>query len=71
MARDGLTDNQLWIDFSPFLLSLGLTVGCTDFTYKCKDNKCISKVNPECDGTPDCGDGSDEENCGMSQKHHI
>ncbi|KAL3991483.1 enhancer of mRNA-decapping protein 4 [Sarotherodon galilaeus] len=41
----------------------GLTVGCTDFTYKCKDNKCISKVNPECDGTPDCGDGSDEENC--------
>uniref|UniRef100_A0A3Q4G7T7 ST14 transmembrane serine protease matriptase a n=1 Tax=Neolamprologus brichardi TaxID=32507 RepID=A0A3Q4G7T7_NEOBR len=40
-----------------------LTVGCTDFTYKCKDNKCISKVNPECDGTPDCGDGSDEENC--------
>lgn len=41
----------------------GLTVSCTDFTYKCKDNKCISKVNPECDGMTDCGDGSDEENC--------
>uniref|UniRef100_A0A669D0M1 ST14 transmembrane serine protease matriptase a n=1 Tax=Oreochromis niloticus TaxID=8128 RepID=A0A669D0M1_ORENI len=40
-----------------------LTVSCTDFTYKCKDNKCISKVNPECDGMTDCGDGSDEENC--------
>uniref|UniRef100_A0A665V929 Suppressor of tumorigenicity 14 protein homolog n=1 Tax=Echeneis naucrates TaxID=173247 RepID=A0A665V929_ECHNA len=36
---------------------------CTDFTYKCKNNQCISKSNPECDGTPDCEDGSDEENC--------
>lgn len=39
-------------------------VSCTELTYKCKNNKCISKVNPECDGTPDCEDGSDEENCG-------
>lgn len=39
-------------------------VSCTDLTYKCKNNKCISKVNPECDGTPDCEDGSDEESCG-------
>uniref|UniRef100_A0A8C2XJJ4 ST14 transmembrane serine protease matriptase a n=1 Tax=Cyclopterus lumpus TaxID=8103 RepID=A0A8C2XJJ4_CYCLU len=30
---------------------------------KCKNNKCISKVNPECDGTQDCEDGSDEQNC--------
>ncbi|KAK1899919.1 Suppressor of tumorigenicity 14 protein like [Dissostichus eleginoides] len=36
---------------------------CTELTYKCKNNKCISKVNPECDGTADCEDGSDEENC--------
>ncbi|XP_071352984.1 ST14 transmembrane serine protease matriptase a [Trachinotus anak] len=36
---------------------------CTDLTYRCKNNKCISKVNPECDGTRDCDDGSDEENC--------
>uniref|UniRef100_A0A8C6SF11 Suppression of tumorigenicity 14a n=1 Tax=Neogobius melanostomus TaxID=47308 RepID=A0A8C6SF11_9GOBI len=36
---------------------------CTDETYKCKNNKCISKVNPECDGDMDCEDGSDEEDC--------
>ncbi|XP_071768609.2 ST14 transmembrane serine protease matriptase a [Centroberyx gerrardi] len=36
---------------------------CNDLTYKCKNNKCISKVNPECDGTSDCEDGSDEANC--------
>lgn len=41
---------------------------CTDLTYRCKNNKCISKVNPECDGTKDCDDGSDEENCGMFKK---
>ncbi|XP_071372593.1 ST14 transmembrane serine protease matriptase a [Centroberyx affinis] len=38
-------------------------VTCSDVTYKCKNNKCISKVNPECDGTADCEDGSDEANC--------
>ncbi|KAK2846663.1 hypothetical protein Q5P01_009662 [Channa striata] len=38
-------------------------IPCTDLTYKCKNDMCISKVNPECDGTPDCEDGSDEENC--------
>uniref|UniRef100_A0A8C2Z469 ST14 transmembrane serine protease matriptase a n=1 Tax=Cyclopterus lumpus TaxID=8103 RepID=A0A8C2Z469_CYCLU len=36
---------------------------CSDLTYRCKNNKCISKVNPECDGTQDCEDGSDEQNC--------
>ncbi|KAE8295025.1 Suppressor of tumorigenicity 14 protein-like protein [Larimichthys crocea] len=38
-------------------------VSCTDLTYRCKNNKCINKVNPECDGKQDCEDGSDEENC--------
>lgn len=50
-----------------FFLSLGSDISCTDLTYRCKNNKCISKVNPECDGTQDCDDGSDEENCGMLQ----
>ncbi|XP_075956494.1 ST14 transmembrane serine protease matriptase a [Anarhichas minor] len=41
----------------------GTDVSCSDLTYRCKNNECISKVNPECDNTPDCEDGSDEENC--------
>ncbi|XP_007894202.1 suppressor of tumorigenicity 14 protein homolog [Callorhinchus milii] len=40
-----------------------LKVICTDYTYKCKNGKCISKKNPECDGEKDCADGSDEVNC--------
>ncbi|XP_028678300.1 suppressor of tumorigenicity 14 protein homolog [Erpetoichthys calabaricus] len=36
---------------------------CTDFTFKCKNNKCVNCANAECDGKEDCEDGSDEENC--------
>lgn len=39
------------------------SVACTSYTYKCKNNECVSKTNPECDGDDDCSDGSDEENC--------
>uniref|UniRef100_A0A8C7IKF8 ST14 transmembrane serine protease matriptase a n=1 Tax=Oncorhynchus kisutch TaxID=8019 RepID=A0A8C7IKF8_ONCKI len=38
-------------------------VQCSDSTYKCENNKCTNKENPECDGTPDCEDKSDEANC--------
>ncbi|KAJ8402157.1 hypothetical protein AAFF_G00370220 [Aldrovandia affinis] len=38
-------------------------VSCTSYTYKCKNNKCINKLNPECDSEVDCDDGSDEANC--------
>lgn len=37
---------------------------CTEFTFRCKSGRCISKQNPECDGEQDCEDGSDEDNCG-------
>uniref|UniRef100_A0AAY4AAR8 Suppressor of tumorigenicity 14 protein homolog n=1 Tax=Denticeps clupeoides TaxID=299321 RepID=A0AAY4AAR8_9TELE len=36
---------------------------CSEFTYRCKNNVCISKLNPECDGEQDCEDGSDEAEC--------
>jgi len=37
------------------------TVGCGSF--QCSNGKCIAKAR-ECDDKDDCGDNSDEENCG-------
>uniref|UniRef100_A0A9J7XLB8 ST14 transmembrane serine protease matriptase b n=1 Tax=Cyprinus carpio carpio TaxID=630221 RepID=A0A9J7XLB8_CYPCA len=39
------------------------SVHCSALTYKCKNNQCISKLNPMCDGETDCADGSDEAEC--------
>ncbi|KAM9350770.1 suppressor of tumorigenicity 14 protein homolog [Symphorus nematophorus] len=36
---------------------------CSEFTFRCKNRRCISKLNPECDGEQDCEDGSDEADC--------
>lgn len=36
---------------------------CSDFTFRCSNGKCISKLNPDCDGERDCEDGSDEDGC--------
>ncbi|XP_034565140.1 transmembrane protease serine 9 [Notolabrus celidotus] len=31
--------------------------------FQCSASACISKVNPECDGVPDCPNQADERNC--------
>ncbi|CAJ1060622.1 transmembrane protease serine 9 [Xyrichtys novacula] len=31
--------------------------------FQCSASSCISKVNPECDGVPDCPNQADEKNC--------
>uniref|UniRef100_A0A8D3BSP9 Suppressor of tumorigenicity 14 protein-like n=1 Tax=Scophthalmus maximus TaxID=52904 RepID=A0A8D3BSP9_SCOMX len=36
---------------------------CSEFTYRCRNGRCISKLNPQCDGEQDCEDGSDEDDC--------
>lgn len=39
------------------------TGGCGEGHFKCKLGGCVEK-RALCDGTDDCGDGTDEENCG-------
>ena len=39
-------------------------VPCGTFTFQCEDRSCVKKPNPQCDGHPDCKDGSDEQYCG-------
>ncbi|KAK2827236.1 hypothetical protein Q7C36_018162 [Tachysurus vachellii] len=58
---DGHNDCEDGTDESMCTKSIVLT--CSEFTFKCKNNMCISKQNPECDGHIDCEDGSDEEGC--------
>ncbi|XP_041801639.1 suppressor of tumorigenicity 14 protein homolog [Chelmon rostratus] len=36
---------------------------CSEFTFRCRNGRCISKLNPECDGQQDCEDASDEDDC--------
>lgn len=44
---------------------------CSEFTFRCNSGKCISKLNPDCDGEPDCEDGSDEDNCRTLSRAHT
>ncbi|XP_047443765.1 transmembrane protease serine 9 [Mugil cephalus] len=40
-----------------------MTTRCPDNTFTCDNGECVTKLNPECDFTPDCADGSDETRC--------
>lgn len=39
---------------------------CPGNAFSCGNSQCVTKVNPECDDTSDCSDGSDEAHCGQS-----
>ncbi|XP_010826734.1 PREDICTED: LOW QUALITY PROTEIN: transmembrane protease serine 9 [Bison bison bison] len=36
---------------------------CPGNVFSCGNSQCVTKVNPECDDTADCSDGSDEAHC--------
>ncbi|XP_036746745.2 transmembrane protease serine 9 isoform X1 [Manis pentadactyla] len=36
---------------------------CPGNGFSCRDGQCVAKVNPECDDSVDCSDGSDEALC--------
>uniref|UniRef100_A0A670Z390 Uncharacterized protein n=1 Tax=Pseudonaja textilis TaxID=8673 RepID=A0A670Z390_PSETE len=42
---------------------------CDQFSFQCQNGVCVSLVW-KCDGTDDCGDYSDEANCGEWRMFH-
>ncbi|XP_029285678.1 transmembrane protease serine 9 [Cottoperca gobio] len=37
-------------------------------SFQCSSTSCIGKINPECDGVPDCPNQVDERNCDCGQR---
>ena len=56
---ESVTLSVLWCATSP-----GLTT-CLWYQFKCNNGICIDKRR-HCNGNDECGDGSDEEDCGRS-----
>lgn len=52
-------------------LPAAATGTCSEFTYKCKNQVCINKLNAECDRIDDCSDKSDEAACGRKGYQHF
>uniref|UniRef100_A0A8C4N1T8 Transmembrane serine protease 9 n=1 Tax=Equus asinus asinus TaxID=83772 RepID=A0A8C4N1T8_EQUAS len=41
---------------------------CPADAFACGNSQCVTKVNPECDDSVDCPDGSDEARCGQCRQ---
>lgn len=64
-SSTGFTISALFVLMGEVCYSYSVDLkGCSVSSYKCANGKCVSKVNPECDGVKDCFDGSDELRCG-------
>ncbi|XP_041648263.1 transmembrane protease serine 9 [Cheilinus undulatus] len=53
----------LWPTATDILSAPTLPVSNCSSNFQCSATSCISKVNPECDGVPDCPNQADERNC--------
>lgn len=56
-SMSSVTDHPVW--------SVHPVVNCSG-NFQCSSTSCINKINPECDGVPDCPNQADETNCGES-----
>lgn len=67
MKRKKTHEEEVLIMWLPLSLSLSV---CADGEFHCNTGRCLSPARV-CDGYDDCGDLSDELNCGKTTHTHI
>ncbi|XP_069552334.1 suppressor of tumorigenicity 14 protein homolog [Brachyistius frenatus] len=64
LPQDVLCDNKKDCEDGSDEASCKTSPGiCSDYSFKCKNEDCVNKVNAECDRINDCSDNSDEADC--------